>query len=37
MEFWMERNSDHSQGAATGFKPPNDVKLNFIPNSTLVN
>jgi len=34
MEFWMERNDDHSQGAAMGFKPPADVKLNYIPNST---
>ena len=34
MEFWMERNDDHSQGAAVGFKPPPDVKLNFIPNDT---
>ena len=34
MEFWMERNDDHSQGAAVGFKPPPDVKLNYIPNDT---
>ena len=34
MEFWMERNEDYSQGAAIGFKPPPDVKLNFIPNDT---
>ena len=34
MEFWMERNDDHSQSAAVGFKPPPDVKLNFIPNDT---
>ena len=34
MEFWMERNDDCSQGAAIGFKPPPDVKLNFIPNDT---
>jgi 4,5-dihydroxyphthalate decarboxylase len=34
MEFWMERNDDHSQSAAVGFKPPADVKLNFIPNDT---
>lgn len=34
MEFWMERNDDHSQGAAMGFKPPPDVRLNFIPNDT---
>ena len=34
MEFWMERNDDHSQGAAMGFKPPPDVTLNFIPNDT---
>lgn len=34
MEFWMERNDDYSQGAAIGFKPPPDVKLNFIPNDT---
>ncbi|HEY4134543.1 MAG TPA: PhnD/SsuA/transferrin family substrate-binding protein [Alphaproteobacteria bacterium] len=34
MEFWMERNDDTSQGAATGFRPPADVKVNYIPNST---
>ncbi len=34
MEFWMERNDDHSQGAATGFRPPADVKLSYIPNET---
>jgi 4,5-dihydroxyphthalate decarboxylase len=34
IEFWMERNTDHSQGAVTGFKPPEDVKLSYIPNST---
>ncbi len=34
IEFWMERNDDHSQGAATGFKPPADVKLCYIPNDT---
>ncbi|MDX1485687.1 MAG: hypothetical protein R3229_14525 [Alphaproteobacteria bacterium] len=34
IEFWMERNDDHSHGAAMGFKPPPDVTLNFIPNDT---
>jgi 4,5-dihydroxyphthalate decarboxylase len=34
MEFWMERNEDFSQGAAVGFRPPKDVKLNYIPNDT---
>ena len=34
IEFWMERNDDHSQGAAVGFKPPADVKLSYIPNET---
>ena len=34
MEFWMERNDDRSQGAAVGFKPPADVKLNYIPATT---
>jgi 4,5-dihydroxyphthalate decarboxylase len=34
MEFWMERNDDHSHGAATGFRPPKDVKLSYIPNTT---
>jgi len=34
MEFWMERNDDHSQGAVTGFKPPADVKVNYIPETT---
>jgi 4,5-dihydroxyphthalate decarboxylase len=34
MEFWMERNDEHSQGAATGFRPPQDVKLSYIPDTT---
>lgn len=34
MEFWMERNDDHSHGSATGFVPPDDVKLSYIPNDT---
>lgn len=34
IEFWMERNDDHSHGAAIGFKPPQDVRLNHIPNTT---
>jgi 4,5-dihydroxyphthalate decarboxylase len=34
MEFWMERNDDFSQGAIVGFRPPQDVRLNYIPNST---
>ncbi len=34
IEFWMERNDDRSQGAAVGFKPPTDVRLNYIPNDT---
>jgi len=34
MEFWMERNDDHSQGHVVGFKPPADVKVNYIPTST---
>lgn len=34
IEFWMERNDDRSQGAAVGFKPPPDVRLNYIPNDT---
>jgi 4,5-dihydroxyphthalate decarboxylase len=34
MEFWMERNDELSQGAATGFHPPKDVKLSYIPNTT---
>jgi len=34
MEFWMERNDDHSHGAAIGFRPPKDVRLNYIPNDT---
>jgi 4,5-dihydroxyphthalate decarboxylase len=34
MEFWMERNDEHSQGAATGFRPPKDVKLSYIPNDS---
>ena len=34
MEFWMERNDEHSQGAATGFRPPQDVKLSYIPNDS---
>ena len=34
MEFWMERNDEVSQGAQTGFRPPADVKLSYIPNDT---
>ncbi len=34
IEFWMERNPEHSQGGAVGFKPPRDVKLSYIPNTT---
>jgi len=34
IEFWMERNPEHSQGGAVGFKPPEDVKLCYIPNDT---
>lgn len=34
IEFWMERNPEHSQGGAVGFKPPDDVKLSYIPNHT---
>jgi 4,5-dihydroxyphthalate decarboxylase len=34
MEHWMERNEDHSHAAATGFEPPKDVKLSYIPNDT---
>lgn len=34
IEFWMERNPEHSHGAATGFKPPKDVKLSYIPTTT---
>ena len=34
MEFWMERNDDHSQGAVVGFRPPKDVKVEYIPNDT---
>ena len=30
MEFFMERNPDHSHGGATGFKPPEGVKLTYI-------
>ena len=31
MEFWMERNPDHSHAGATGFKPPKGVTINQIP------
>src|SRR6185312_6904798 len=34
IEFWMERNPEHSHGGATGFRPPADVKLHYIPTST---
>ena len=34
IEFWMERNPEHSHGGATGFKPPPDVKLHYIPTDT---
>jgi|SRR5262245_404232 len=31
MEFWMERNPEHSHGGATGFKPPPGVTVHQIP------
>ena len=31
MEFWMERNPEHSHGGATGFKPPPGVTIHQIP------
>ena len=31
MTFWMERNPEHSHGAATGFKAPEGVTINQIP------
>jgi 4,5-dihydroxyphthalate decarboxylase len=31
MEFWMERNPSKSHGRATGFKPPEGVTVNQIP------
>src|SRR5579859_5804229 len=34
IEFWMERNPEHSHGGAMGFTPPKDVKLSYIPTST---
>src|SRR5262249_15385287 len=34
IEWWMERNPDHSHAGATGFKAPKDVTINLIPNET---
>ena len=31
MEFWMERNPEHSHGGATEFKAPSDVTIHQIP------
>ena len=31
MEFWMERNPDHSHAGATGFTPPPGVTIHQIP------
>ncbi|MDE3075555.1 MAG: hypothetical protein KGJ86_09005 [Chloroflexota bacterium] len=31
MEWWMERAEERSHGGATGFQPPADVRLHFIP------
>ena len=31
MEFWMERNPEHSHGGATGFKAPPGVTIHQIP------
>jgi len=31
MTFWMERNPEKSHGGATGFKPPEGVTINRIP------
>jgi len=31
MEFWMERNPEHSHGGATGFKSPPGVTIHQIP------
>ena len=34
LEWWMERNPDHSHAGATGFKAPKGVTINLIPNAT---
>jgi 4,5-dihydroxyphthalate decarboxylase len=34
MEWFMERNPDKSHGGGTGFTPPPDVKLHYIPPTT---
>jgi 4,5-dihydroxyphthalate decarboxylase len=34
IEWFMERGADKSHGGATGFKPPEGVRLNAIPPST---
>jgi 4,5-dihydroxyphthalate decarboxylase len=34
IEWWMERNPDHSHAGATGFKAPKDVTINLIANET---
>src|SRR6266536_2595062 len=31
IEWWMERTEDRSHGGATGFKPPEGIRLNRIP------
>ncbi|MEA2639053.1 MAG: 4,5-dihydroxyphthalate decarboxylase [Chloroflexota bacterium] len=31
MEWWMERNPEMSHGGATGFQPPEGVRLHYIP------
>ena len=34
MAWFMERNPDKSHGGSTGFRPPEGVKLNYIPPAT---
>jgi 4,5-dihydroxyphthalate decarboxylase len=34
IEWFMERNPEKSHGGATGFKPPEGVRLHYIPPST---
>lgn len=34
MEWFMERSPEMSHGGSTGFRPPEGVKLNYVPRST---
>src|SRR5436190_17182948 len=36
IEWFMERNPDMSHGGSTGFKPPEGVRLNYIPPTSSI-